>query len=343
MQETDLVRLVGPDRAVEILGIRLVGVNAENGKKLLFTVVFIVLIVLFSRLAQSLSNRMLRGHRQNRVAFWTRQGIHLVTGVLLLLGLASIWFDDPTRLTTALGLITAGLAFALQKVVTALAGYFVILRGKTFNVGDRIVMGGVRGDVVALGFTQTTIMEMGQPPPVQNADPAMWVKSRQYTGRIVTVSNARIFDEPVYNYTRDYPYVWEELSVPIKYSTDRERAERILLEIAQQHTVAISSLSEENLREMQRRYVMKPADTDARVYYRLTDNWLELTVRFLAHDHGIRELKDRISRDILREFSKADIALGSTTFELIGLPPVRIEVGGEQHDRTPRGSIPGAS
>ena len=123
--------------------------------------------------------------------------------VLLLLGLASIWFDDPTRLTTALGLVTAGLAFALQRVVTALAGYVLILRGKTFNVGDRIVMGGVRGDVIALGFIQTTIMEMGQPPPVQNADPAMWVQGRQYTGRIVTVSNAKMFDEPVFNYTRE--------------------------------------------------------------------------------------------------------------------------------------------
>ena len=115
------------------------------------------------------------------------------------------WFDDPARLTTALGLVTAGLAFALQKVVTAVAGYFVILQGRTFNVGDRITMGGVRGDVIALGFIQTTIMEMGQPPAVQNADPAMWVHSRQYTGRLVTVSNAEIFDEPVYNYTRDFP------------------------------------------------------------------------------------------------------------------------------------------
>jgi small-conductance mechanosensitive channel len=61
------------------------------------------------------------------------------------MGLVSIWFDDPTRLTTALGLVTAGLAFALQRVVTAVAGYLIILRGKTFNIGDRISMGGVRG------------------------------------------------------------------------------------------------------------------------------------------------------------------------------------------------------
>ena len=133
----------------------------------------------------------------------------------------------------------------------------MILRGKTFNVGDRIVMGGVRGDVIALDFTQTTIMEMGQPPPVQGADPAMWVRSREYTGRVVTVTNAKIFDEPVFNYTRDFPFVWEELALPIAYASDRDRAERILLETAERQTVQISELSQDVLQEMQRRYVMK--------------------------------------------------------------------------------------
>src|SRR5436305_6129295 len=99
----------------------------------------------------------------------------------------------------------------MQKVVTAFAGYLVILRGKTFTVGDRITMGGVRGDVVALGFMQTTIMEMGQPPGEQADPPAMWVQARQYSGRIVRVTNDKIFDTPVYNYTRQFPFVWEEM------------------------------------------------------------------------------------------------------------------------------------
>ena len=84
-------------------------------------------------------------------------------------------------------------------------------------------MGGVRGDVIALNFIQTTIMEMGQPPSVQTADPAIWVKSRQYTGRVVTVTNDNIFQEPVYNYTRDFPYLWEEINIPITY-TDNPRS-----------------------------------------------------------------------------------------------------------------------
>jgi small-conductance mechanosensitive channel len=160
------------------------------------------------------------------------------------LALLSIWFDDPQRLTTGLGLFSAGLAFALQRVVTALAGYVVIMRGNTFTVGDRITMGGVRGDVIALTFTQTKIMEMGQPPAVQGADPAMWVRSRQFTGRIVTVTNDKVFDEPVYNYTREFPFVWEEMMVAIPYRADRVRAESILLACVAEHAEPLDRQSQ---------------------------------------------------------------------------------------------------
>jgi len=320
------IRLVGPNRTVEIDGVKLVGVNAENATKLLVTFGLIVIVLLLARLLQAAAGWLLRGRRDERTRFWTRQGIRLLTTGVLLVGVISIWFDDPTRLATALGLVSAGLAFALQKVVTAVAGYFVILRGQTFNVGDRIVMGGVRGDVIALGFSQTTIMEMGQPPPVQNADPAMWVQSRQYTGRIVTVSNAKIFDEPVFNYSREFPYIWEEVVLPVPYDADRGRAEQILLAAAVRHTVPLEEVSAENLAELERRYATRAADVKPRVYYRLTDNWLELTVRFIVRDHGVRELKDALSRDILRALDEAGIEIASATFEVVGLPPVRVAI-----------------
>ncbi len=327
------IRIVPPNGAVEILGVKLVGVTAENGMKLLFSLIFIILSILLASSLRWLTGRLLQSHRDVRAAFWARQAVHLITTIVLLLGLVSVWFDDPTRLTTALGLVTAGLAFALQKVVTSIAGYFVILRGRTFNVGDRITMGGVRGDVIALGFIQTTIMEMGQPPPVQNADPAMWVHSRQYTGRVVTVSNSKIFDEPVYNYTREFPFIWEEMVLPITYTADRARAERILLEVSGRHTIPISELGEPALVAMEQRYFIRRADLTPRVYFRLTDNWLELTVRFIARDHGIRELKDAMSREILAALDEAGIGIASSTYDIVGLPPLRIERAPRANER----------
>src|SRR3954452_9248933 len=181
----------------EILGVKLVGLTAENGRKLLLTLAFVALSLLVSRGLQALAGAVFHQRRNRKVQFWTQQTTKLLGVLVLVVGLISIWFDNPARLTTIAGLLSAGLAVALQRVVTSVAAYFVILRGKVFHIGDRIAMSDVRGDVIDLGFVRTTIMEMGQPLGEQGDSPSVWVESRQYTGRIVTVTNDKIFEAPV--------------------------------------------------------------------------------------------------------------------------------------------------
>ncbi len=328
---------------MEFLGIKWVGINPENGQKLLLSIVFIAIVILLGKLARWASQKVIdRSDRAGvQAAFWTRQGIGLLVAVVLILGLLSIWFNDPTRLSTAFGLVTAGLAFALQQVVTSLAGYFVILRGATFTVGDRISMGGVRGDVLQLGFIQTTIMEMGQPPSVQGADPAMWVKSRQFTGRIVTVSNSKIFSEPVFNYTREFPFIWEEMTLPISYKDDRKKVERILLEAATRHGEDPNSVAADAKAELQRRFAIEQMDLEPRVFFRITDNWLELTVRFIVGTHRIRGAKDEMSRFIVDELDAAGIDIASATYDIVGFPPIELRRGRHDGPRsTPAAATP---
>jgi small-conductance mechanosensitive channel len=310
---------------MEIFGIKFVGLTAENGRKLLLTLGFIFLVMLLRFVITSLSRLLLRGRHNERVHFWVRQIISIIAALLILVSVVSIWFDDPTRLTTAAGLVTAGLAFALQKVVTSLAGYIVILRSRIFNVGDRIAMGGVRGDVMALGFIQTTIMEMGQSPGEQKDSPSVWVKSRQYTGRIVTVTNDKVFQEPIYNYTREFPYLWEEMTLPISYKDDRQRAEQILLNVSGQHTDEIAEKAQQAFAELGENYAVNKADLKPKVYWRITDNWLELTVRFIGKASGVRALKDTMSREILAALDEAGIGIASATYDIVGLPPLRVE------------------
>jgi len=312
---------------MEVFDIRLVGVNAETGQKLLLTLAFVLAILLVRTVVNRAAQVATGKHQNERVMFWTRQGASIVAAVVGIVALLSIWFDDPGTLTTGLGLFSAGLAFALQRVVTAFAGYVVIMRGNTFTVGDRITMGGVRGDVIALTFTQTRIMEMGQPPAVQGADPAMWVRSRQFTGRIVTVTNDKVFDEPVYNYTREFPFIWEEIMVPIPYRADRQRAEQILLECVSAHAAPLDRESQPVQQALAQRYFINLDDLTPRVFYRLTDNWLELSVRFIVREHGIRELKDAITRAVLEKFEDASIEVASATYEIVGLPTVRLKRG----------------
>ena len=311
---------------MELFGVKLVGLSEENGQKFLLTVAFIFALVALRLLLNGLVRLLLRGRGEGRrLRFWSHQGVSLAVALLLVLGLLSVWFDDPDRLATVMGLASAGVAFALQKVVTSVAGYFVILRGGVFSVGDRILMAGVRGDVIALNFTRTTIMEMGQPPGERPDDPNVWIRSRQFTGRIVTVTNDKIFDAAVFNYSRDFPYIWEELTVPVTYKDDRRRAEEIMLEVVGRHTVEIHEMGHEALEKMRGRYFVHVGDLKPRVFMRLTDNWLELSCRFLARDHGVREMKDAMSREILDGFEAAGIGIASATFDIVGLPAVKVE------------------
>jgi small-conductance mechanosensitive channel len=173
-------------------------------------------------------------------------------------------------------------------------------------------------------------MEMGQPPPVQSASPAMWVHSRQFTGRIVSISNSEIFDKPVYNYTREFPYIWDEIHIPLTYQADRARAESILLNAASKHALNQERVGTEAVQRLRAKYQVDPIDLDATVYYRLTDNWLELTLRFIAPDHGIRRIKDAMSREIIAELDRARIGIASGTYDIVGLPPLRVRLEREE-------------
>ena len=310
---------------MRLFDVRLLGVNSDTAHKLIATLAFGAAIILI-RYAIVWAVRLTTGREANeRVVFWTRQATSLITAVLALLALVSIWFEDSARLATFAGLIGAGLAFALQKAVTAFAGYLVILRGQTFTVGDRITMGGVRGDVISLGFLQTRIMEMGEPPETQGDAAQSWVFARQFTGRIVTVTNDKVFDTPVYNYTREFPFIWDEIRLPVSYQADRRRAEQILLDCASKLTDRIEDVSREVRDQVEKKYFIDLDTLKPQVFYRLTDNWLELTLRFVSRPHGVRNIKDQMSRMILDQLEAAGIGIASATYDVVGFPPIRLE------------------
>lgn len=245
--------------ALKIFDITLIGVNSRTGKKLLFTLALLT-IVFVVRWCALAGVRALGARRVEPTGFWSRQGIQLIRDRDAARCRID-WIDAGTNVTTGLGLFSAGVAFALQQPLTAIAAYFVILRGDMFNVGDRIVMGDVRGDVIRLGFMKTTVMEMGQPPTVGgNADPAVWIHGRQYTGRLVTAVT--------------------ESSSPTRCSTtpaiSRSSGTRSSSRSSSTPTATKSSRA---LDAMKRRYAVQSVDLQPQVCMRITDNWLELSVR----------------------------------------------------------------
>ena len=86
---------------------------------------------------------------------------------------------------------------------------------------------------------------------------------------------------------------------------------------------------------MRRQYTLLTAETHPRVYVRITDNWIELSVRFIVKATGSRDIKDKMSREIMAALEKERIGIASGTYQIVGLPPVRVEYVREKED-TPK-------
>lgn len=305
---------------MEFFGVRILGLNAETLHKLVLSLGVLVLVLGVRALLGVVVGL---GTGVSRRSIWVRKSIRLVFGGISVLLLLSIWFDKPERFATFTGLLAGGIAFASQNAVLSVAGYFVIVFGKVFDLGDRIQIGDVRGDVLDIGLFKTTVMEMGV-PNLMFPEPHHWVAARQYTGRVVTITNAEIFKQPTYNYTRNFDFLWEEIRLPLRYGTDLARAEAITLEAVREATTGIIQEGHRELENMNERYLIHAADLEPRAFLRLTDNWMELSVRFLVKTYGIRELKDRIYRRLLARFQEEGIELASTTVEVVRVPPVEL-------------------
>ena len=77
--------------------------------------------------------------------------------------------------------------------------------------------------------------------------------------------------------------------------------------------------------ELQRRFGVEPIELEPHVYYRITDNWLELTVRFTVDTHRIRSVKDAMNRHILSKLREANIGIASATYDIVGFPPIELK------------------
>jgi small-conductance mechanosensitive channel len=186
-------------------------------------------------------------------------------------------------------------------------------------------MGGVRGDVISLGFLRTTILEMGQPEGDDDASVPMWVQARQYTGRVVTVTNAAVFDEPVYNYSRDFPFIWEELHLPVKHDVDLDLVERLLREAVDKHAMHSAEIPD-LLHQLRRRYFVpaREVSVEPEVFYTLTSNWIECAIRFVVPTHDIRRIKSNITRDLVSALAAHDVPVASTTYAVVDAPPITL-------------------
>lgn len=231
--------------------------------------------------------------------------------------IAVVFSDRIGQLGVAFGVIGAGIAFALQEVIASIAGWVAISFGRFFSPGDRIQLGGITGDVIDIGVLRTTLMECGE-----------WVKSDLYNGRIVRVANSFVFKEPVYNYSADFPFLWDEIVLRVRYGSDRERTRELLRDVVDEICSDYTKQSREAWANAVNKYRLEEVNIEPMITLVATDNWLEYTARYVVDYRKRRWTRDRLFTRILEEIDKANgsIRLASSTVELVNVPPFEVSV-----------------
>ncbi len=280
---------------------RWLGVPPAATEGLIASAAVLLGYLLVSRFARRLAARLVT---DQTVRFQVNKAVgYLLFGIALLLVLR-IWVHDLTGMATYLGLLSAGLAIALQDPVANFAAWIFIVVRRPFGVGDRIQIGQHLGDVVDIRPFRFVIMEVGN-----------WVKADQSTGRVIHVPNAMVFKNPVANYDEAFGYIWNELEVVLTMESDWKAAKEALYRIVNEHTEHITPDVAQRIRQTADDLHIKFGKTTPVVWTSVGESGVRLTLRYLCKPRERRSSASEIWESVLEAFAampQVDLAYPTT-------------------------------
>lgn len=201
-------------------------------------------------------------------------------------------------------IIALGLALALQKYTASFFGYFVITFSRIYDLGDRIRIGNIKGDVRRVGLLHTTLEEVGEDEKLGG----------EVTGRLLHVPNLIILDQPVLNYSKDYSvhsktissdYMFDEVRVPITSDSNAQRASELLESILKRQ-------DETYVREARRMFqngyprFLDEAAAGPRILVHVEPQHIWIKGKFVAPLRGRNELRSKILLQFFREINTTE-------------------------------------
>lgn len=189
------------------------------------------------------------------------------------------------------------LGFALQTPITSFIGWIYILVRTPYRVGDRIRIGDATGDVIDVGYLDTTLWEFG----------GQYLSTDHPSGRIIKFPNSNVLNTAVYNYSWPlFPYIWNEVRFNVAYGSDLEFVARVMEDVA---TEQIGSEMTERVAHYRRILADTPVDEiqvqeKPVVLFRVGDNtWVEAIVRYLVDPKEAGRVKTDLIREMLRRLN----------------------------------------
>ena len=186
-----------------------IGLNPDTQQNLFESLLTIILLWLIQRLLVTILNKSIKSIKYR---YQWQKGIGYLSFFIGLVIIGRICLTGMETLVTFFGLLSAGVAIALKDPLMNVAGWMHILARKPFDVGDRIEINGVAGDVIDIRIFQFSVLEIGN-----------WVNADQSTGRVLHIPNGMIFNTILSNYTDGFPYIWNELEILITFESNWQK------------------------------------------------------------------------------------------------------------------------
>lgn len=278
---SDSVRVPVPEAVEELRDIYLVGAFP----KLVAFTAFALFLLLLVRIARGVVARQIDDvNRRHTLRKWIGYGAVFV----LFLFSVALFADVLSGLGTVIAVLLAGIAIALQDILKSIVGWVYLSSRAGIEVGDRVEVQGIIGDVIDVGVLKTTVLEVGN-----------LVYGRQSTGRLVTIPNYRMLAESVLVSGRDNPFVWHEVKVSVTFESDWQRAEAILRAAGDELHAETAPALHAAFRRLEGRYAFKYGTLTPIVYVRTADYGVELVLRYLTPVRRRRGSEDRVARRVL--------------------------------------------
>jgi small-conductance mechanosensitive channel len=277
-------------------------------------IVGIVLILVITKLVLSLLrpafDKAFEGHMRSHAEvkmIWRL--IANIVWIFIIIFLLSMVIGDFSGLL-AFGVIMAALLYALQKPLLNVAGWLDIIFHRPFSIGDRIEINDKKGYVVDVGMFHTTLREFGE-----------WMEGDTFTGRLITLPNSSIFETELLNYTKDTPYIWDEIKVAVTYESDHEKAKQLIFDSAKDVVGEnMKKYSHYISRKMDVKDLRKDLIEEPQIRLDLSASSLDIYVIYFCQTDKRREIKSEITEGILSRIKKSrKVNIAYPHMEVVGV------------------------
>lgn len=268
-------------------------------------IVSLIIILTYLFLRRVLNALIINRTDDSQTRYLATKLTNYFLGFLVLVIIGSIWLRG-TGLLAYVGILSAGLAIALQDLVVNFAAWLFILFRRPFSLGNRIEIGQHMGDVIDIRMFMFSLMEVG-----------VWTGGDQSTGRVIHIPNGWIFKQSITNYNEAFNYIWNELALTITFESNWEKAKEILTYIVNEQSEETMHNFHQELKNASRKYMIFFRHIYPSVWTHVTEYGVTFYLRYICEPTKRRETDSHLWEMVLSAFSEhsdIDFAYPTTRF-----------------------------